>query len=46
MEPDLTDPFGNGGGGSDGKSDESIEPGWWVLVGGVWRWMTSPPPAA
>lgn len=50
METDPTDLFGprDDGGGSDEKDPMAgVEyPGWWSLVGGVWRWMTDPVPRA
>jgi hypothetical protein len=48
MEPDPTDPFPPppDDGGSDEKDPMNgvTEPGWWALVGGVWRWVTEPLP--
>jgi len=50
MDTDPTDPFSppyDGGGTGDGEKDPMrgvVEPGWWGLVGGVWRWITEPIP--
>ena len=49
MEPDPQDPLTSppdDGSGSDEKDPMAgvLEPGWWAVVDGVWRWVTAPLP--
>jgi hypothetical protein len=47
MEPDPTNPLQppvDDGGDDKDPMKGVIEPGWWALIDGVWRWMTDPLP--
>jgi hypothetical protein len=48
MEPDPTEPlyppYEEGDTDDKDPTKGQVEPGWWALVGGVWRWVTDPLP--
>lgn len=49
MDTDPTDPLGpppydDGGGEEKDPMAGVVEPGWWAVVDGVWRWITEPLP--